>query len=236
MVLHEFLSILRAQAVDYSSSIAFVVGISVMGIPMMILLAWLVRKECFAFTHYPMRLNRKTRMLYAFRVDGSILQERWDDVFFTIAVGGGVFNYYDVRGHILDADGITVKESFSLGGASYGEPEQAKTLWEFFRRYMEDGPQQALGKLELVCLPRLDQQRESFIYGWKRLMLTAHGAPLLQLLMLPLHTLESLTRWFAMRTSKIPVWPQEIEDACAIDPADPLVRDISTNAADVRGT
>jgi hypothetical protein len=32
-----------------------------------------------------------------------------------------------------------------------------------------------------------------------------------------------------MRTSKIPVWPAEIEAACQVDPFDPYLRDASRN-------
>ena len=33
----------------------------------------------------------------------------------------------------------------------------------------------------------------------------------------------------ASRTSKIPVWPKEVEDACAIEPGDPYVKDWRNN-------
>ena len=35
-------------------------------------------------------------------------------------------------------------------------------------------------------------------------------------------------RWIAMQTSKVPRWPQEIEEACRIEPGDPWVRDATT--------
>ncbi|MCW5617523.1 MAG: hypothetical protein KIT32_20580, partial [Rhodocyclaceae bacterium] len=35
-------------------------------------------------------------------------------------------------------------------------------------------------------------------------------------------------RWIAMQTSKVPKWPQEIEEACRIEPGDPWVRDATT--------
>jgi hypothetical protein len=37
-----------------------------------------------------------------------------------------------------------------------------------------------------------------------------------------------------MHTSKIPQWPQWVEEECAITPDDPFVKDHSTNAPDVR--
>lgn len=99
---------------------------------------------------------------------------------------------------------------------------------------MENGPQAALGNLELICLPPLDRQRESFRFGWERLVINAKGSPAMFLLMLPLFTLCSLGRWLSMRISKIPQWPQWVEDECAIASNDLFVRNRSTNVPDVR--
>lgn len=64
------------------------------GIAMMLLvilfssgLIWLLRKESFAYTHYPIRFNRKTRMVYVFRTNGTFLSIAWDKLFFTLAKG-----------------------------------------------------------------------------------------------------------------------------------------------------
>jgi hypothetical protein len=41
-------------------------------------------------------------------------------------------------------------------------------------------------------------------------------------------------RWFAMRTSKVPVWPNEIEDICPAEPGDPYMKDARINPPDLR--
>lgn len=50
---------------------------------------WLLKKESFAYTHFPIRFNRKTRTVHVFRTDGTVLSVPWDDVFFTLGRTGG---------------------------------------------------------------------------------------------------------------------------------------------------
>src|SRR5690554_2295242 len=64
------------------------------------------------YTHYPIRLNRKSRMVHVFRRDGSILSVPWEEVFFTLAQDA---RFWEIRGHVLDSDGETVRETFALG-------------------------------------------------------------------------------------------------------------------------
>ena len=61
--------------------------------------------------------------------------------------------------------------------------------------------------------------------GFMRLLLNMNGHPFGQLLFSPFYFISSLGRWIAMRTSKIPQWPQWVEEACVIDPNDPYNRD-----------
>ena len=41
--------------------------------------------------------------------------------------------------------------------------------------------------------------------------------------------LQALGRYFAVRTSKIPQWPEAIEEACRIEPDDPFAIDARDN-------
>lgn len=200
-----------------------------------VILWWAVKflvSDAFTYTHYPIRFNRKNRQVYAFRRDGTVFKAGWDELYWTIyntkvGLGGGDLN---VMGHLLDKDGITVKESIGLSLVDAGEAgrQNLRQFFEFFRLYMEEGPGAALEALKptpLIMLPPIDRQRESWFFGWERLTGGMRGMPLLQLLFQPFLLPISLFRWIVMRTSKIPQWPQWVEDECRIEPDDPWRRE-----------
>ncbi|MFD1561802.1 hypothetical protein ACFSHT_40170, partial [Paraburkholderia silviterrae] len=55
-----------------------------MDIALIAVLVWLISKECFRLTHYPIRLQRDLRMVHVFRLDGTVLSVPWDKAFFTL--------------------------------------------------------------------------------------------------------------------------------------------------------
>lgn len=197
--------------------------------PFLLLFGWIVKKDAYRFTHYPIRLNRKTRLVHVFRTDGTVLSELWDELFFCIAALPK--NNWEIQGHVLEKDGVTVKETFALpaNGTGAGDRDQLPRYWEFVRRYMEEGPQSVAKHVE-YCLPIADQ-RERFADGFHRMHGQAHAlpAPFLIAVLLFLYIVPYPGRWLAMRTSKLPVWPKEIEDACVIEPNDPFRKDASMN-------
>ena len=92
--------------------------------------------------------------------------------------------------------------------------------WKFIRRYMEDGPQ-AVSEQVQFCMP-VDGRRESFGVGMDRVFANIAGVSfLLYWLMFPFCLAVGTFRWFAMRTSKIPQWPAEVEAASTVEPGDP---------------
>ena len=199
-------------------------------------LLWLPTKlflsDAFTYTHYPIRLNRQNRQVYAFRRDGTVLKAGWDELYWTIyntklGLGGGDLN---VMGHLLGKDGLTVKESIGLSLVDAGEPgrQNQRMFFEFFRRYMEQGPGPVLESLKpvpLIMLPGIDKEKESWFFGWELLTGSLKGMPVLQLLLQVFFFPISLFRWIVMRTSKIPQWPRWVEDECRIESNDPWVRD-----------
>lgn len=216
-----------------SDSIYFVAFVSMLFIPLISFFAWQLKKEAFAWTHYPIRLNRKNRTLYVFRTNGTILTAPWDKVFFCLGKGGnwGGIQNWDIRGHVLADDGKTVKETFAF---SYDSPSQqhVKDHWEFLRRYMEEGPQSVYDQIEF-CMP-VDGKRESFRAGLERIYANFAGFPVIYYLMWPFNFLWGCARWISMHTCKVPVWPPEIEAVCPVDPNDPYIKDARINPPDLR--
>ena len=218
---------LATQDGDYASLWLLLLPLAILWLPAKMFLS-----DAFTYTHYPIRFNRQNRQVYAFRRDGTVLKAGWDDFYWTIyntklGLGGGDLN---VMGHLLEKDGITVKESIGLSHVGAGEPgrQNLMQLFEFFRRYMEEGPGPVLDALKpvpLIMLPGIDHEKESWFFGWEHLTGSMKGMVIVQVLFQVFFVPISLFRWIVMRTSKIPQWPQWVEDECAIDPADPWVRD-----------
>ena len=204
-------------------------AIVVMTLPLFFVGGLLLRKEAFGCIHHPIRLNRKTRTVHAFRHDGTVLSVSWDEVFFCL--GRDIRTYgtanWDIRGHVLAENGSTVRETFSFASTSWDE-EEVLRHWEFLRRYMEDGPEEAYRQTK-YCMP-VNGRRETFTEGWWRLMADEWFLPM-RWLGYPLIVLAICTRWLAMRWGKVPQWPAEIE-VSHIEPSDPYAKDARDNPKD----
>lgn len=186
-----------------------------------------IRIEAFRWTHYPIRLNRKTRQVYVFRQDGTVLTVPWDELFITLGTARAPLTdtTYDLRAHVLDADGKTVRESFTLGYPSLlGNAESIDKFWAFLQPYMEapDGVERTHCHLkEVGFLAPLDSRKEGWRWSIARSFMLAAHWPWLQFLGSPFLGLNAVGRMFAMATSKQPVWPAEIEAANMIEADDP---------------
>ncbi|WP_323133997.1 DUF6708 domain-containing protein [Klebsiella michiganensis] len=184
----------------------------------------MLRVECFRWTHYPVRVDRKNRLVHVFSVDGEVYSAPWEDIFFTT---GDCVTYkltkrknYDIRGHVLAEDRKTVLKTFTLS-VSAPRREDLYRNWEFVRRYMEEGPEAVAGVLKLM--PPVEGRREGIFFGYWYLMFSAtYGAPFF---VVPFLMALYLTAWpfrvFAMYTCRIPRWSEEVEASCVIAPDDP---------------
>ena len=192
---------------------------------------YLFSRDALTYTHYPIRFNRQNQQVYVFRRDGTVLKMGWGDIFWTIHGHAVLTKEGFVMGHVMGDDRKIIKESFALSKVTTVDAagvQDLKDHFEFFRRYMEDGPGPVLDALKptpLILLPGIDKARESWTFGWERLTLNMNGWAILQALFQVFFLPMSVFRWIVMRTSKIPQWPQWVEDECRIEPGDPWVRD-----------
>ena len=175
----------------------------------------MVFKEWFKWTHYPIRFNRQNGMVYVFRTNGTVLSAPWKEIFFTQEKDPGPLREWCIRGHILDKDGEMVLETFSLGFCE--NKASLPEYWEFIRCYMEEDCVEDLAELVVIC-PPVENRKEGFVFGLQNLF---YMESRLEWLFLPVTLLlnidGSVARYIAMQTSKIPQWPQEVQDACKPD-------------------
>ncbi|WP_426817758.1 DUF6708 domain-containing protein [Winslowiella sp. 2C04] len=189
----------------------------------------ILKAEWFAWTHYPIRFDRINRQVHFFRPDGTIRSVPWEKVFFTSGLSHRKeFNkYYYISGHILADDTETVIDSFCLP-ATHSDRKQLERHWEFVRRYMEEGPASVAPAVNF-CLP-IAGKREGYWFGLLYLLSAYNGAPMFLLpLLFALSFIFSIPRYIAMVTSKVPVWPENIEAQCAAAVDDPYAIDASSN-------
>jgi len=182
----------------------------------------LLIKEWFRKTHYPIRFNRRNQMVYVYKVSGEILSVPWKDILFTPAKSLGRTSEWGIDGHILAEDGETVIDTFSLAVSLTAGKKLLGEYWEFIRCYMEEDCVQELSEFVTLC-PPVEKKKEGYIFGLQYLMKMNSRLEWIFLpVMFPLDLLASFSRYIAMRTSKIPQWPQEVLDACQPEHDDPI--------------
>lgn len=199
-------------------------------VPMGLWMLYLLKTEWFAWTHYPVRFDRKNRLVHVHRTDGSTYSISWDNVFFTSGLGHRKdFNKdYYISGHVLADDNDTVIDTFCLP-ATHSNREQLNRHWEFVRRFMEDGPKAVIDVVDF-CLP-IEKRRESYTFGLLYLLSQFNGAPIFLLpLFFALSFIFSIPRYIAIVTSKRPIWPENIEALCVITANDPYCITAANNS------
>lgn len=200
---------------------------------------WFGRVEWLGYTHYPIRLNHKSQMVHVFRTDGTVLSVPWADLHFTLDYDFSYFRFWEIHGHVLADDRETVLETFVLGTSGdvrFGGVEILHAHWEFFRRYMAEGPG-AVAEYVRYAMP-IYGKRESFRSGYEVIMSALrHPHPVARVMttiMWPFFFLQSLVRWVVMRTCRIPRWPAEIEAVNVVDDDDPYDIDARINPPELR--
>lgn len=216
----------RFATQDYSQSGVFLADVAAIVVGLFAINLFIWRQlsiDFFQRVYWPIRFNRKNRMIYVYRDerDGGILRVPWDKVFFHIGYGMVTPTFVDIRGEILD--GNMVKDTFALGPYYPGlHVEAVREAWAFICRYMEGGP-------EAVGLDPRDRYVENSIHGtWRdcvTVVYTNYGAPnaLIRVISIPFIAGSTLTRWVVFKTCTMPRWPADIEAACRVEANDPNV-------------
>jgi hypothetical protein len=198
----------------------FYFAINIVLLPVLVFLGHHIIKDAFQYTHYPIRFNRKTRMVHFFRTDGTVVSRPWDHIFFTLARLDG--RGLEVRALIMDHFQHMVLDVIPL--SFYGHEDDRFLLyqWEFIRRYMEEPDElpRLADQVELIPIPA--GRKEGFWRGFTTLFATNKG---LVLFTAPLMFLFSFGRAFAMFFSKIPRWPDYVEAESHYSLDDPYLRD-----------
>lgn len=211
---------------EVSANIIGIVGMSVITIGgLWSFWHYHLRHDLFTCTHYPIRFNRKTRQVHVFRHNGrgGVLTVPFDEVFWHVGDGLQQKFLRDVRGHVLDGD--TVRETFAVGNY-FDDTQMVRVagLWEFIRRYMDEGPE-AAAEHPLDRTIDLSVTRSwTNCYLWVAASLGAGFQSLrfvLFFLYYPIVGLLTLVRWLTLHSCKPPVWPAEIEADCEVAADDP---------------
>jgi hypothetical protein len=208
------------------------IALLVTSIPFLLIGYFCFRVDSFRRTYEPIRFNRKNRMVYIMRRDGTVASAPWDEVYFSSWANLGRYQE-DTKGLkclILHQDRLTVHQMFLLN--FQGDVKGIMNFWEYIRRYMEEGPKDSCEQVT-YCIP-IWNHFESPLYGYCRLMLNFEGV-IFRILYSPLVLVFAIGRSLAMLTCWSPKWPEEVERACAIDPDDPYVRDWRNNPPVIPG-
>ena len=224
---------------DRSEEISFGISVVALFAGVAVVILWFGKADLFGYTHYPIRLNHRTQMVHVFRKDGSVLSVPWADLYFTLDYDFSYFRFWEIHAHVLAEDRETVLETFVLGTSEDVDPGGLAILhahWEFFRRYMSEGPG-SVAQFVKYAMP-IDGKRESYRSGYEVIMSAfRHPNPVARLMttiLWPVLFLQSLVRWVVMRTCRIPRWPAEIEAVNVVDDDDPYDIDARINPPELR--
>jgi hypothetical protein len=193
---------------------------------------WALSRDCFRYTHRPIRFNRANRTVYVFRHNGpgGVLSVPWDEAFFyverkartgiprtarrlirclVLADDGRVINTFSVGKHLV----LAFDEDTAPGRLLIDELHRN---FEFYRRFMEEGLPSVPPVAEF--LGKEVSFRNSLRTQFGDISDVAHSRhPVVWLLFavtaLPTF-IQSILHYVAQLTCREPVWPEDVERAC----------------------
>ncbi|MCH7390268.1 DUF6708 domain-containing protein [Acinetobacter dispersus] len=186
----------------------------------------MLKRECFSYTYYPIRLNRKLKKVYVIQPDKKLLVANWED--FHIGLQQYGRRGWDVRFSLLDEQ-EKVTETFALPYTGHSQYDSFLLAhWEFLRRYMEDDSAKASYAAVQEVFP-IHNRKEYFRETVERVMIAATGSDqpvnrtqrLIFWGLFPISFIFLVGRMLSIKTSKIPKFPDWVEQECQIEVNDP---------------
>ncbi|WP_336263502.1 DUF6708 domain-containing protein [Silvania confinis] len=193
--------------------------------------------EIFFSTYYPIRFNRKNRMVYVYQSGGTVLSVPWDELKFVLhPTKGRLSTQWTIVGCLTGDDGDTVTECIPLPINLESDPDVLTMYWEFIRCYMEEGDEYLPDLADSIAwCPPVEKQKEGWLFGLFYLSKQWFGrlGLLVNALQLPVFFVISFPRWLVMLTCKIPEWPAEVVAACQPAENDPVNKGAEHNPPQV---
>lgn len=188
--------------------------------------------DLFGYTHYPVRFNRQNKKVYAFSPwRKKIIEVDWHQLRFSTLADN---EFIEVRGSVVNEDNIVVEEIVMPYREYFDSMGRIFDNLAFLKLYME-GSDEDLKQIDAsICeFHDIYARKESIKETWQRIymfnnyremescqrenekdvMTMAFG----MIIMIPTLFLRRL----GLLCSKLPVWPQQIEDVCQIAADDP---------------
>ncbi|NZA28143.1 hypothetical protein H0E84_17325 [Luteimonas sp. SJ-92] len=194
---------------------------------------WL-RVEIFTQRHLVARFNRVTRQVYLNRPPyaGGVVVLPWEAA--VAAIDPSEPDHHGMSGFVAvvfskERSGSDYGDTVFLGRPMRGSRE-IEGLWEYIRRYMEDGPNSVPkpGRLLPLSPWPLEPVRATFRFMSPMWRSSSRPVALLTgLLLVPLLALHALSHWISLLLCWAPQWPEIIRDAGLPGKAVPKVTTLS---------
>lgn len=193
---------------------------------------WLLSRELFTYTYFPIRFNRKNGKVYVMGANKQVETYDWHALKIHMQTDANA--PWDVRCCDVDDKGI-IQRTFSL---SFRYRRVHKVLYghfEFVNRYMSAKTDEELEEVasSIRYLFPIHQRKETFKESVQRSLLEYHNdfddieypEKTLQkdwtfMINIPFWFLKLLGRRASVLTSKTPHFPSDVEVQCQIDPND----------------
>lgn len=200
-------------------------GLVILGIGL-----WLLSQEMFTWSRRPIRFNRQSAMIYAYRgaPGKEVIAVPWKQAFFFIQEGRDSMTrafIYSIRCHVLDEAHMII-QTFSIGNpviSAYRDDtdtgralaSRVKAEFEFIRQYMENGPA-GLTHSELVpSTVSLRSSMRLWLHDRKALKAEKNSvASIMAVAMVPLAILYGTLNYIGRLTSREPRWPPMVDEDC----------------------